>query len=86
VSETVRFRVLDQATIDRVLEIADAEGVSREAVRVPLSGEDEGRIERRGEVWWIVLPSTGRIEPFLQRVAAAFRGEEGDAPTSGGGL
>jgi hypothetical protein len=84
--ETVRFRVLDQSTVDRVLELADAAGISREAIRVPLTGEGGGRIERRaGGAWWIVLPSTGRLEPFLERVAAAFRGEplEADPPGPG---
>ncbi len=84
--ETVRFRVLDQSTVDRVLALADAAGISREAIRVPLTGEGGGRIERRDDgAWWIVLPSTGRLEPFLERVAAAFRGEpfDEDSPAPG---
>ncbi|GMU66576.1 MAG: hypothetical protein AMXMBFR36_28500 [Acidobacteriota bacterium] len=69
------FRILDPALMGRILAIADEAGVSREAIRVPLVGEGDGRIERDAQgVWQIVLPATGDLEEFLARVASALAG------------
>ena len=71
--ETRPFRILDQKTMNQILELADEAGVHREAVRIPLAGDGEGRIERGTDgVWQIVLPATGDLTPFLERIAAAF--------------
>ena len=71
--ETRPFRILDQQTMNRILELADEAGVHREAVRVPLAGEGDGSVERGADgVWRIVLPGAGDLAPFLERVAAAF--------------
>jgi hypothetical protein len=77
--KTMPFRILDPEMMGRILAIADAAGVSREAIRVPLVGEGEGRIERGAQgIWEIVLPATGDLDAFLERVANALgRGASG---------
>ena len=71
--ETRPFRILDQKTMNQILELADEAGVHREAVRIPLAGDGDGRIERGADgVWQIVLPATGDLPSFLERIAAAF--------------
>lgn len=71
--KTMPFRILDPETMGRILAVADAAGVSREAIRVPLVGEGEGKIERDPKgVWEIVLPATGDLDAFLERVANAL--------------
>lgn len=73
--KTMPFRILDPETMGRILAIADEAGVSREAIRVPLVGEAEGKIERDPKgVWEIVLPATGELDTFLERVANALAG------------
>jgi hypothetical protein len=73
--ETMPFRILDPTLMGRILDLADAAGVSREAVRVPLVGDGEGRIARDANgIWEIVLPATGDLEEFLGRVASALGG------------
>jgi hypothetical protein len=71
--ETQPFRILDPATMAKILAIADRAGVSREALRVPLAGEGDGRIERdeRG-TWQIVLPAAGPLDDFLARLDRAL--------------
>ncbi len=74
--KTMPFRILDQATMNRIFELADEAGISREALRVPLAGEGEGRIERTAAgIWEIVLPGQGDLEPFFERLATALRAE-----------
>lgn len=69
------FRIVDPETMKKILAVVDAAGVSREAIRVPLVGEGDGRIERDAKgVWEIVLPAAGDLEPFLERVANALGG------------
>jgi hypothetical protein len=71
--KTMPFRILDPETMGRILAVADAAGVSREAIRVPLVGEGEGKIERDPKgVWEIVLPATGDLDALLERVANAL--------------
>lgn len=71
--ETRPIRILDPATMNRILELADSTGVHREAVRVPLAGEGDGRIELGADgVWEIVLPGAGDLEAFLARLGVAF--------------
>ncbi len=71
--ETQPFRILDPATMQRILAISDAAGVSREAIRVPLAGDGEGRIDRLADgAWEIVLPATGDLDAFLARLAATL--------------
>ena len=76
--KTMPFRILDPETMGRILAIADEAGVSREAIRVPLVGEGDGRIDRDPKgVWEIVLPATGELDAFLERVASALAGGAG---------
>lgn len=68
---TQPLRLVDQRTMARVFEVTDARGLSREAIRVPLVGDGEGRVRRLPEgVWEIVVPAAGPLEPFLVRLAA----------------
>jgi len=63
------LRLVDQRTMERIFTVTDAFEISREAIRVPLAGEGEGRIERRRDgVWEIVVPATGDLGPFLARL------------------
>jgi hypothetical protein len=72
--KTTPFRILDQATMDRVLAVADAAGLSREAIRVPLAGEGEGSIARGSDgVWTVVLPASGDLDGFLARLGDLLR-------------
>lgn len=67
------LRLVDQRTMARIFEVTDARGLSREALRVPLLGDGEGRIERLADgTWKVVLPAAGPLEEFLARLAAAL--------------
>ena len=72
-STTQPLRIVDQPTMERILEIVDAHWISRESIRVPLAGEGDGRIDLRPDgVWEIVLPERGDLEPFFDRLRAAL--------------
>lgn len=72
VNATQPMRLVDQRTMEKIFAVTDAAGIDREALRVPLAGEGEGRVHRTpdGE-WEIVLPAAGDLEPFLARLASA---------------
>jgi hypothetical protein len=77
-AETRPIRLLDPKTMGRILALADAAGVSREALRVQLVGDGEGRIELDGAgVWQVVLPGSGDLEAFLTRLDLAFAAGRG---------
>jgi len=60
--------------IGQVLQITDALGIHREAVRVPLSGTPEGDVAVRDGKLVVMLPEVGDVAQFLgtleDRVAA----------------
>jgi hypothetical protein len=65
------LRLVDQPTMTRIFEVTDARGLSREAIRVPMAGDGDGRIRRLANgVWEIVVPAAGPLEPFLARLGA----------------
>lgn len=69
------LRLVDATIMARIFEVTDARGLSREAVRVPLAGDGDGRIRRlENGVWEIVVPAAGPLEPFLARLAAELCG------------
>ena len=75
VHSTQPLRLVDQRTMERIFEITDAAGISREAVRVPLAGEGAGRIDRFGDgILEIVVPASGPLAPFLERLAVTLSG------------
>jgi hypothetical protein len=67
-------RILDQATIQRVFEVTDALGLSREAITVPLLLEGDGAVRRlpsgRCE---ITLPDADDLGPFLAALPERLR-------------
>jgi hypothetical protein len=70
---TQPLRIVDQRTMERIFEVTDACGISREEVRVPLAGEGDGRIHRLPDgVWEIVVPARAELDDFLVRLAATF--------------
>jgi hypothetical protein len=72
-STTQPLRIVDQELMERIFEIVDAHWVSRESIRVPLAGEGEGRIRLLpNDVWEIVLPERGDLEPFFAKLHAAL--------------
>jgi len=72
-SSTQPLRIVDQKTMERILEIVDEHWISREAIRVPLAGEGAGWIRQLPDgVWQIQLPASGDLEPFFQRLRAAL--------------
>jgi hypothetical protein len=59
--------------MERIFEITDAQGISREEIRVPLAGEGDGRIDRADDgTWRITIPAAGDLEAFFARLAATF--------------
>lgn len=72
-SSTQPLRILDQRVMERILEIVDAHWISRESIRVPLSGQGAGWIRQLADGnWEIVIPQGGDLEPFFQRLDAAL--------------
>ena len=72
-SSTQPLRIVNQQTMERIFEIVDAHWVSRESIRVPLAGEGEGSIRLLPEdVWEIVVPERGDLEPFFEKLHAAL--------------
>jgi hypothetical protein len=73
VNSTRPLRIVDQKTMQRIFDITDAQGISREELKVPLAGEGDGRIDRLADgTWEIVVPAGGDLEPFFERLAATF--------------
>jgi hypothetical protein len=78
VNATQPLRLVDQRTMEKIFAITDAAGIDREALRVPLEGEADGRFERLpGGQWEIVVPARGDLGPFLVRLARALGALEG---------
>ena len=76
VNSTRPLRIVDQRTMEKIFAVTDARGVSREAVRVPLVGEGEGRVHRLPDgIWEIVVPAAGELEPFLAGLDRLLAGE-----------
>ena len=77
VNATQPLRLVDQRTMEKIFTITDAAGIDREALRVPLAGEGDGRFHRSpdGE-WEIVVPARGDLGPFLVRLARAVGAAE----------
>jgi len=75
VNSTQPLRLVDQRTMEKIFAVTDAAGIDREALRVPLAGEGDGRVHRTpdGE-WEIVVPAAGDLAPFLERLARAVGG------------
>jgi hypothetical protein len=70
---TQPLRLVDQKTMERILEIVDEHWVSRESIRVPLAGQGAGWIRQLPDGnWEIVLPEGGDLEPFFRRLHAAL--------------
>lgn len=75
VHSTQPLRLVDQRTMERIFAVTDAAGISREAIRVPLAGEGDGRVHRaRDGSWEIVVPASGPLTPFLERLATTLSG------------
>jgi len=72
VNSTRPLRLVDQRTMEKIFAVTDAAGIDREKLRVPLAGEDDGRVHRTpdGE-WEIVVPAGGDLAPFLECLARA---------------
>lgn len=72
-SSTQPMRIVDQKTMEKIFEVVDAHWVSREAIRIPLAGEGAGWIRELPDgIWEIVLPASGDLDSFLQRLHAAL--------------
>ena len=75
VNSTQPLRIVDQRTMERIFTVTDARGISREAIRVPLAGEGEGRIHLASDgTWEIVVPATGALEPFIAKLERTLSG------------
>ncbi|HEX9801486.1 MAG TPA: hypothetical protein VGC00_15105 [Thermoanaerobaculia bacterium] len=75
VNATQPLRLVDQRTMERIFAVTDAAGIDREALRVPLAGEGEGRVHRTpGGEWEIVVPASADLAPFIERLARAVGG------------
>jgi hypothetical protein len=75
VNSTQPLRLVDQRTMERIFAVTDAAGIDREALRVPLAGEGEGRVHRTpGGEWEIVVPASADLAPFLERLTRAVGG------------
>lgn len=75
VNATQPVRLVDQKTMEKIFAVTDAAGLDREAIRVLLAGEGDGRFHRSPDgAWEIVVPSPGPLEPFLDRLAKALGG------------
>jgi hypothetical protein len=73
VNATQPLRLVDQHIMERIFTVTDAAGLSREAIRVPLAGEGEGRIEETADgSWEIVVPAGGSLDSYFARLAEAF--------------
>lgn len=76
---TQPIRLVDQRTMEKIFEVVDELGLSRESVRVPLAGEGNGFFERAGDgTWTIVVPESGPLDGFLIRLRAALESGSGD--------
>ena len=51
--------------INRILTVTDAIGIHREAVRIPLGTEGEGRVTLAGTIVEIVAPTQGDFEAWV---------------------
>jgi hypothetical protein len=72
VNATQPLRLVDQRTMEKIFAVTDAAGIDRESLRVPLTGEDDGRFHRTADgEWEIVVPARGDLAPFLERLALA---------------
>ncbi|MCB1056988.1 MAG: hypothetical protein KDD11_15920 [Acidobacteria bacterium] len=75
------MRVIDQAIMNRVFDVTDELGISREAVQVPLLMAGEGVVRSLpGGRFEIELPDTDDLDPFLR----ALPGELAGAGWTGG--
>lgn len=75
VNATQPLRLVDQRTMEKIFAVTDEAGIDREAIRVPLAGEGDGRFHRGSDGRWeIVVPGSGSLEPFLERLARALEG------------
>jgi len=75
VNATQPLRLVDQRTMEQIFSVTDAAGIDREAIRVPLAGEGDGRWHRSPDgAWEIVVPTSGPLEPFLDRLTKALGG------------
>ena len=78
VNSTRPLRIVDQRTMERIFAVTDARGVSREAIRVPLVGEGEGRVHRLPDgTWEIVVPAAGPLDPFVDDLDRLLSGGAG---------
>lgn len=77
VNATQPLRLVDQRTMEKIFAVTDAAGIDREALRVPLTGEGDGRCHRTADgEWEIVVPASGDLAPFLERLARAVGAAE----------
>ncbi len=68
--ETRPLRTLDQASMNRLFEVTDDLGLSREALRVALLRSGEGEVRRvRAGLYEITLPEHDDVAPFLAKLA-----------------
>ncbi len=64
-------QIIDMSDMTAVFSVTDLMGIHRESVRVELSKEDPGSIERTGDnIIEITLPETELLEEFTARLQA----------------
>ena len=63
--------------IGRILEVTDALGLHREAVRVPLDCEEPARLEIVSRVLLIAAPKSGSFDAFIDALPVKVKGVPG---------